>query len=91
MLKTMLFGAVAAMIAATPAMAGGYWHGGHLRHWHRYPNYAAALPYGWPFVAYTRSTAYIPAADAVLPVRVYYIPQQPPYYNVPPYLVVAPY
>jgi opacity protein-like surface antigen len=48
----------------------------------------AGAAYTQPFVAYSSATAYVPVTTyAAVPVRVYYIPQQPPYYNVPPYVV----
>lgn len=55
------------------------------------PNGAAVLPEtGFdrpPIVAYTSATAFVPVTTyAPVPVRVYYLPQQQPYYNVPPYL-----
>ena len=55
------------------------------------PNGAAVLPEtGFdraPIVAYTSATAFVPVTTyAPVPVRVYYMPQQQPYYNVPPYL-----
>jgi hypothetical protein len=93
MLKKMAF--AAAMIAATPALAGSYvdQYRGYFRpHWHHYPNYAAFIPYGWPMVPSVRTMDYVPEANyALLPVRVYFIPQEQPYYNAPPYEVVAPY
>lgn len=39
----------------------------------------------------TRQAVIIPPYRHVFPVRVYTTPPQPPYYNVPPYSVVAPY
>lgn len=90
MLKKALI--VSAIIAATPATAEGlysqeytYW-----RTWHPYPNYAAAIPYGLPVVAYTRTTTYLPFFGYV-PARLYFIPQKTPFYNVPPYTVVEPF
>ncbi len=95
MLKKMLFAAVCAMVVATPALAEDYYsqYDNYWRTWHPYPNYAAAIPYGLvPIIAYTRTTAYLPALGyAQVPVRVYFIPQQTPLYNVPPYTVVEPF
>lgn len=95
MLRKIAFAAILAMIAATPAWAGSYvdQYRGYFRpHWHRYPNYTAFIPYGWPMIPSVRGLAYVPEAGyALLPARVYFIPQQPPYYNVPPYPVIAPY
>lgn len=49
-----------------------------------------------PFYPFQRSTltgeaVLIPPYDRPFPIRVYTTPQQQPYYNVPPYAVVAPY
>jgi hypothetical protein len=44
-----------------------------------------------PFAAYRSATALVPVTTyEPVPVRVYYIPQQQPYYNVPPYAVREP-
>lgn len=54
---------------------------------------AASLPEGYraPFAAYRPATALVPVMTyAPVPVRVYYIPQEQPYYNVPPYAVREP-
>jgi hypothetical protein len=96
MLRKIAFAAILAMIAATPAWAGSYvdQYRGYFRpHWHHYPNYAAFIPYGWPMIPSVRGLVYVPETGyyALLPARVYFIPQQPPYYNVPPYAVIAPY
>ncbi|MGH6818809.1 MAG: hypothetical protein ACREC1_08570 [Methylovirgula sp.] len=92
MLKKVAF--VLAMIATTPASAGGIAACCHSArfwaHWHRYPNYAACIPYGIPFIPYNRTIDYVPGIGMV-PVRVYYVPREQPFYNVPPYEVVAPY
>lgn len=85
---------VLATLAATPAWAGGpadCCHAGHYwAHWHRYPDYAACVPYGLPIIPYARTIDYVPGIGEV-PVRVYYIPRQQPLYSVPPYRVIAPY
>jgi hypothetical protein len=95
MIKSTIFAAVLAATAATPALAGsyvdqypGYWG----PEWAPYPDYAAFIPYGLPMVPATPTTTYVPeVSDAPLPARLYYIPQQAPLYNVPPYVVLAPY
>ena len=48
---------------------------------------------GYPFQrsVLTGRAVIIPPYDRPFPVRVYSTPPQPPYYNVPPYAVVAPY
>ena len=54
---------------------------------------AASQPddYRMPFAAYRSATALVPVTTyAPVPVRIYYIPQQQPYYNVPPYAVREP-
>jgi hypothetical protein len=83
---------VAAMVAATPAFAHGYLAPYRYvgPHWHPYPDYAAFVPYGLPIVTYSPTVDFVPSVG-VVPVRVYYIPQQQPLYNVPPYEEVAPY
>ena len=94
MLKKIAFAALL-VSAATPALAGSYidQYRGYFRpHWHRYPNYTAFIPYGLPMTPSVRGFAYFPEAGyALLPARIYFIPQQQPYYNVPPYPVIAPY
>lgn len=54
--------------------------------------YPAPIP-GFPFQrsVLTGRAVVIPPYDRPFPVRVYSTPPQPPYYNVPPYAVVAPY
>ncbi len=54
--------------------------------------YSAPTP-GYPFQrsVLTGRAVIIPPYDRPFPVRVYSTPPQPPYYNVPPYAVVAPY
>lgn len=92
MLRKIAF--AAAMIAVTPAFAGSYvdQYPGYFRpYWAAYPNYTACIPYGLPMTPSVPAFDYLPAAHAAVPVRVYFIPQQPPYYNVPPYEVAAPY
>lgn len=71
---------VTAVGAAVPAYAGEY----------------AEFPAPTPFYPFKRSAltgraVVIPPYRRVFPVRVYTTPPQPPYYNVPPYAVVAPY
>ena len=48
---------------------------------------------GYPFQrdVLTRRRIYIPPYARPFRVRVYSTPQQPPYYNVPPYRVISPY
>jgi hypothetical protein len=95
MLKKLILAGVALSALAGPAAAltrdyygqyRTYW-----RPWHRYPNYTASLPYGWPMLTYTRVYSYVPGYPRRVPVNVYYIPQTEPRYNVPPYAVIAPY
>ncbi len=53
-------------------------------------NYSApaAFNYNQPIVTYRNATAYVPVTTYTpVPVRVYYVPQHEPYYNVPPYAV----
>ena len=79
MTKRMILAAVAATLTL-PAFA------------HDYGQYPAPLPgYSFPHSRYTGRGVVIPPYRGVFPVRVYTTPQLPPYYNVPPYLVVAPY
>lgn len=93
MLRMIALGA--ALVAATPALAAGYvgqYTGYYRPHWHPYPNCSALIPYGWPMITSVRSYAYIAQANyALLPVRVFFVPQQQPLYNVPPYALIAPY
>lgn len=92
MLKKALFAGIAAFAAVTPATAQGLYSAEYTywRHWHPYPNYAAAIPYGLPVVAYMRTTTYLPPFG-IVPAKLYFIPQTTPFYNVPPYMVVAPF
>ena len=57
-----------------------------------YPQYPAATP-GYPFQRsfLTGQAVVIPPYERPFPVRVYTTPPTQPYYNVPPYAVVAPY
>jgi|SRR5271168_1055197 len=65
---------------------------GYSQNWQPYPGYAAARPFGMPFVAFAGTVGYVPNVTPLpVPVRVYYIPQRNPYYNVPPYAVIEPY
>lgn len=87
MSRKILFVAAGAMFFATPALAGP---------WVNYDGYQSiytyAIPYGYPFVPYTDAIVPVPVVTyAPMHVRVYAVPQQPPYYNVPPYAVYAPY
>ena len=81
--------------APRPSVVRGYYPDsyGPVRHAfrpHGYPP-AAALDYAPPIVAYRSATAYVPVTTyAPVPVRIYYVPQQQPYYNVPPYAVREP-
>lgn len=64
-----------------------------------YPYYAYGrsygyygYPYGYPFSTYTDVTVGVPVVTyAPMNVRIYTTPIDPPYYNVPPYAVYAPY
>lgn len=58
----------------------------------QYTGYPAPTPF-YPFQRSTLTgrAVVIPPYDRVFPVRVYSTPPQQPYYNVPPYAVVAPY
>ncbi len=55
-----------------------------------------AIPYGYPYGYPSRPIRMSPwrvpvVTYAPVRVRVYAVPQEPPYYNVPPYAVYAPY
>ncbi|HLH10344.1 MAG TPA: hypothetical protein VKV77_00525 [Methylovirgula sp.] len=92
MLKSVAF--AAAILGATPAFAGSYvdqYPGYFVPCWHPYPNYTAHIPWGMPMVPSVRTLDYVRGLNAVVPVRVYFIPQQTPYYNVPPYEVIEPF
>ena len=106
MLRNLFFAATLAAslnatLATAPAVAGTW------RNYDGYrpiPPIVYALPYGFPAVAYTEAVVgvpvvayapmvtYVPVVTyAPVRVRVYDITQRPPYYNVPPYAVYAPY
>jgi hypothetical protein len=79
MTKRVMLAAVAALLTM-PAFA------------HDYGDYPAPAPgLSLPHSAYTGRAVVIPPYRGVFPVKVYTTPQLPPYYNVPPYLVVTPY
>jgi hypothetical protein len=93
--------ATAATLVTTPSLAEPW------RNYDGYrpiPPIASSLPYGMPIVAYTVVTVAVPVVTyapmqvrgpivTYVPVRarLYDIPQEPPYYNVPPYIVYAPH
>ncbi|MGO9004553.1 MAG: hypothetical protein ACLQIQ_18115 [Beijerinckiaceae bacterium] len=88
----------AAWHAPRPTVVRGYYPDGYglsypshapgVRAYAAYPP-TAALDQAAPVVAYRNATAYVPVTTyAQVPVRIYYIPQQQPYYNVPPYYAV---
>jgi len=96
MLRKLLFAAAGATLLATPALAGpwvnydgyqpvesyGYGYGG----------YVYGIPYGYPFAPYRDVIVAAPVITyAPVHMRIYAVPQEPPYYNVPPYAVYAPY
>lgn len=74
----LVLAAVAALGA--PAFAQGY------------PEYPAPTPF-YPFQRSTLTgrAVIIPPYRRPFPVRIYTTPPKPPYYNVPPYAVIAPY
>ncbi len=90
MSRKWIFAAAAAVtFAVSPALADP---------WINYDGYRSipptvyALPYGYPVAAYTEVTVAVPVVTyAPVRVRIYAIPQQPTYYNVPPYAVFVPY
>lgn len=89
MLRKMLFAAAGVMFFATPALAGPWVN---YDGYQPIDSYAVAIPYGYPFMPYTDAVIPVPVVTyAPVHVRVYAVPQQPPYYNVPPYVVYAPY
>ena len=57
-----------------------------------YPDYPAPIPH-YPFRRSYRTGQFVAIPPYRIPfvVRVYTTPPQPPYYNVPPYAVAAPY
>lgn len=57
-----------------------------------YPEYPAPTPlYPFQRSTLTGRAVVIPPYRRPFPIRVYTTPPRPPYYNVPPYAVVAPY
>ena len=79
-MRSLCLGLVVAATLVAPALAE--------------PNieYPAPTP-GYPFQRdrLTKRRVYIPPYHHTFRVRVYTTPQQPPYYNVPPYRVISPY
>ena len=90
MLRKLFFAAaLGATLIATPALAGPwtYYDGYNV-----YPDVVYPLPYGYPFAPLAVAVVPVPVITyAPVPVLIYTVPQQPPYYNVPPYAVYAPY
>lgn len=57
-----------------------------------YTQFPAPIPWQRAQHSYLSGAAVvIPPYPCPFPIRVYTTPPQPPYYNVPPYAVVAPY
>ncbi len=65
---------------AMPALADDY---------KEYPGPTPFYPFQRSFL--TGHAVVIPPYHRRFPIRVYTTPPQPPYYNVPPYAVIAPY
>lgn len=81
--------AAATFLATAPACADPWINYDGYR---AYPAYTYPVPYAYPAYAYSEYTAAVPVTTYVpMRVRVYAVPLQPPYYNVPPYPVYAPY
>ena len=80
MLKTMVLATTLGVWLSGPAFC------------QEYTTYPAPTP-GYPFQRsfLTGRAIVIPPYDRLFPVRVYTTPPMPPYYNVPPYAVAAPY
>lgn len=82
--------------AARPAVVRGYYPEGYglaPRIVRRSFDLYSQLPEGYvpPMLAYRQATAFVPVTTyAPVPVRIYYVPQEQPYYNVPPYAVRVP-
>lgn len=95
MLRKIIFAAVAAAgftasLAATPALAGPWVN--YDGYYPVNPNWAYFAPNTYPFGAYSDVVVGVPVVTyAPVHVRVYTVPQVPPYYNVPPYPVYQPY
>ncbi|MGO9133105.1 MAG: hypothetical protein ACLP8A_03515 [Methylovirgula sp.] len=91
MLRKLIFAAAAAAcFAAAPALAGPW------RNYEGYypvnPDWAYFPPFGYSYAPYADVIVGVPVVTyAPVHVRVYAVPQQPPYYNVPPYVVYQPY
>lgn len=79
-MKTLCLGALTCVALVAPALAN------------EYIEYPVNRP-GYPFQrSYLSGQAVgIPPYPCPFPVRIYTTPPQQPYYNVPPYPVVAPY
>jgi hypothetical protein len=87
MLRLVLLAAAAAF-AASPALADPWINYDGYR---AYPEFTYPVPYGYPVAAYTDYDLDAPVGYAPAHVRIYGVTQAPPYYNVPPYAVYAPY
>ena len=105
MLSKLFFAAAGvALLASSPAFAGpwvnydGYYPIGlyaqyAVPYYYAYGSYVYPYSrYAYPYGSYTDVTVGVPVVTyAPVHVRVYTVPQEPPYYNVPPYAVYAPY
>ena len=78
-MKSLRIACLVGAAVATPACAEDY------------GQYPAPTPYGvFPQSVLTGQVAFVPPYGP-LPVRIYTTPPQGPFYNVPPYKVIAPY
>lgn len=79
-MKALLIGSLAVLSIAGPASASEYG---------QYPAPTAFYPFQRSYLI--GEAVFIPPYRRPFPIRVYTTPPQQPYYNVPPYAVVAPY
>jgi len=90
MLRTVL--SAAALIAALAPLPASAEPWINYDGYKPYPYYFYGPSYGYPFSTYTDVIVGVPVVTyAPMHVRIYSTPIDPPYYNVPPYAVYAPY
>jgi hypothetical protein len=84
-IKTFSLAAATCALLAIPAVAPSASADENIEYPATRPNY--------PFQRsrLTGRAVVIPPYRHVFPIRVFSTPQQPPYYNVPPYAVISPY
>jgi hypothetical protein len=85
LIKTLKMVAASVALLGMPAFAPSVWADENIE----YPSVRPNHPFQRSFR--TGRFVLIPPYRHAFPIRVFSTPQQPPYYNVPPYEVISPY